>query len=377
MNDFTSLVKKLNEISEREDVTTTINESVEQPVAQTTSAAKSTANILRKFSEIEAEIVAEEAQAKEDVTADIGNRFREFMKSEVGQGNDLKSVNTAVREAHTTATILSGSIGVLSDSLKRQLEATKEGGVLQRMVEREGGDTKHIAKAYEALKLAAEALDAAHMYAVRMDQDVKEDIDFSNMPKAAPKPKPQVDNFASMPKAAPKPQAQVDDFASMPKTPQAQVDNFASMPKPVQQVDNFASMPKAPPATAAAAPAAAKPAATGSDRQIDLKKTGFRVQRQYPGDSTKYAPDKTVPLDIKYEYPGANTGGTPINKVLNKGKAAAKPTGADRQIDLNKGVDLNIQYQYPGDSKPSRPAKKVKWKPRIEYNYDLPGNQNN
>lgn len=172
MNDFTSLVKKLNEISDRAEVTT-INESVEQPVAQTSSDVKSTAKILRKFSEIESEIVAEEAQAKEDVTTDISNRFRDFMKSEVGQGNDLESVSTAVHEAHTTATILSGSIGVLADSLKRQLEATKEGGVLQRMVEREGGDTTHIAKAYEALKLAAEALDAAHMYAVKLDDQKK------------------------------------------------------------------------------------------------------------------------------------------------------------------------------------------------------------
>jgi hypothetical protein len=281
MNDFTSLVRRLNEISDREENVGQLNESVEQSAPETVDGAKSTANILRKFSEIESEIVAEEAQAKEDVSNDISTRFRDFMKSEVTQGNDLEAVNSAVKEAHNTASILSGSIGVLADSLKRQLEATKEGGVLQRMVEREGGDTSHITKAYEALELAAKALDAAHMYAVNMDETVNE--------------------------------SRVDEL---------------------------------------------------------------NITYDYPGAGKPTRPAKKVDLKIDRTYPGDEQGSTSVKKNFSNPKASS--TYKPKELDVFKG-DLDVSYDYPGAGKPTRPAKKIPMKsikPKIQYNYDMPGDNN-
>jgi len=169
MSDFASLVAKLNEISANEDTLTESEVSgvnLYQPV-ETIKGTKSTANILRKFSEIQDEIIAEERQMEEDVVSDIRTRYSDFMKSETAQGNDLNTINVAVKEATSSAMAIDDSFNKMFNMMDRLLKVTGEDAVLSRMVEREGGDPSWIADAHQKLVEAMEALEEAHMYAVR------------------------------------------------------------------------------------------------------------------------------------------------------------------------------------------------------------------
>lgn len=109
------------------------------------------------------ESVAED-KANEDVLGDIASRYRDFMKSEVAQGNDLTTVDSAVKEATSSATAIDDSFQKMFDMMGRLMKVTAEGSVLSKMVEREGGDAAWIADAFAKLNEAMEALEEAHMY---------------------------------------------------------------------------------------------------------------------------------------------------------------------------------------------------------------------
>lgn len=105
-----------------------------------------------------------EDKANEDVLGDIASRYRDFMKSEVAQGNDLTTVDSAVKEATSSATAIDDSFQKIFDMMGRLMKVTAEGAVLSKMVDREGGDAAWIADAHQKLIEAMEALEEAHMY---------------------------------------------------------------------------------------------------------------------------------------------------------------------------------------------------------------------
>ena len=192
-NSFADLVKKLNAISADEDQVSVTGENVYKTVEEAVSGTRETVNILKVFNELEEaakpdyidldgdgdkeesmkkaaadkkakkESVAED-KANEDVLGDIASRYRDFMKSEVAQGNDLTTVDSAVREATSSATAIDDSFQQMFDMMGRLMKVTAEGSVLSKMVEREGGDAAWIADAHQKLIEAMEALEEAHMY---------------------------------------------------------------------------------------------------------------------------------------------------------------------------------------------------------------------
>jgi len=193
MNDFTDLVKKLNAISNNEETVSATGDTVYKPVEEAVSGTRETASILKVFNELEEaakpdyidldgdgdkeesmkkaaadkkakkESVAED-KANEDVLGDIASRYRDFMKSEVAQGNDLTTVDSAVKEATSSATAIDDSFQKMFNMMGRLMKVTAEGAVLSKMVEREGGDAAWIADAHQKLIEAMEALEEAHMY---------------------------------------------------------------------------------------------------------------------------------------------------------------------------------------------------------------------
>ena len=192
-NSFADLVKKLNAISADEDQVAVTGENVYKTVEEAVAGTRETVNILKVFNELEEaakpdyidldgdgdkeesmkkaaadkkakkESVAED-KANEDVLGDIASRYRDFMKSEVAQGNDLTTVDSAVREATSSATAIDDSFQQMFDMMGRLMKVTAEGSVLSKMVEREGGDAAWIADAHQKLIEAMEALEEAHMY---------------------------------------------------------------------------------------------------------------------------------------------------------------------------------------------------------------------
>jgi len=192
-NSFADLVKKLNAISADEDQVSVTGEEVYKPVEEAVVGTRETASILKVFNELEEaakpdyidldgdgdkeesmkkaaadkkakkESVAED-KANEDVLGDIASRYRDFMKSEVAQGNDLTTVDSAVKEATSSATAIDDSFQKMFNMMGRLMKVTAEGAVLSKMVEREGGDAAWIADAHQKLIEAMEALEEAHMY---------------------------------------------------------------------------------------------------------------------------------------------------------------------------------------------------------------------
>ena len=193
MSDFTDLVRKLNAISADEDQVAVTGDTVYKPVEEAVAGTRETASILKVFNELEEaakpdyidldgdgdkeesmkkaakdkeakkESVAED-KANEDVLGDIASRYRDFMKSEVAQGNDLTTVDSAVKEATSSATAIDDSFQKMFDMMGRLMKVTAEGAVLSKMVEREGGDAAWIADAHQKLIEAMEAIENAHMY---------------------------------------------------------------------------------------------------------------------------------------------------------------------------------------------------------------------
>jgi predicted CopG family antitoxin len=142
-NSFSDLVRRLNELS-KEETTDDIVES-----AESTS------------------IVEAKKDVEEDIVGDIRTRYSDFMKSETAQGNNLNTIEVAVKEATSSAMAIDDSFSKIFNMMNRLLTVTGENAVLSRMVEREGGDTAWIADAHQKLIEAMEAIENAHMYAVK------------------------------------------------------------------------------------------------------------------------------------------------------------------------------------------------------------------
>jgi hypothetical protein len=191
-NNFRDLVVKLNSISEDK----MLSESVDgtpytQTASESVNGAKDTANLLHIFDKLEEaskpdflDIDGEvdegsyfknknkrvkETSQNEDVVSDIKLRYADFLKSEVAQGNELGSVTSAVEEGTRTASAISDSFNQMFKMMERLMKLTAEGGVLGKMVDREGGDNSYVNDANAKFIEAMEALETAHMYSSMMD----------------------------------------------------------------------------------------------------------------------------------------------------------------------------------------------------------------
>ena len=202
MNDFTDLVKKLNAISNNEETVSATGDTVYKPVEEAVVGTRETANILKVFNELEEaakpdyidldgdgdkeesmkkaakdkkakkESVKEsEEVAEDDIATQIRQRYSDFMKSETAQGNDLNTINVAVKEATSSAMAIDDSFQKMFDMMGRLMKVTAEGAVLSKMVDREGGDAAWIADAHQKLIEAMEAIENAHMYSNPKEED--------------------------------------------------------------------------------------------------------------------------------------------------------------------------------------------------------------
>ena len=112
-----------------------------------------------------------EEVAEDDIATQIRQRYSDFMKSETAQGNDLDTINIAVKEATSSAMAIDDSFSKMFDMMGRLMKVTAEGAVLTKMVEREGGDSSWIADAHQKLIEAMEAIEQAHMYSNPKEED--------------------------------------------------------------------------------------------------------------------------------------------------------------------------------------------------------------
>jgi len=202
MSDFTDLVKKLNAISNNEETVSATGDTVYKPVEEAVAGTRETASILKVFNELEEAAkpdyidldgdgdkeesmkkAAKDKKAKkesvkeseevveDDVATQIRQRYSEFMKSETAQGNDLDTINVAVKEATSSAMAIDDSFNKMFSMMGRLMKVTAEGAVLTKMVEREGGDSSWIADAHQKLIEAMEAIEQAHMYSNPKEED--------------------------------------------------------------------------------------------------------------------------------------------------------------------------------------------------------------
>ena len=202
MSDFTDLVKKLNAISNNEETVSATGDTVYKPVEEAVAGTRETASILKVFNELEEAAkpdyidldgdgdkeesmkkAAKDKKAKkesvkeseevveDDVATQIRQRYSDFMKSETAQGNDLNTIEVAVKEATSSAMAIDDSFNKMFDMMGRLMKVTAEGAVLTKMVEREGGDSSWIADAHQKLIEAMEAIEQAHMYSNPKEED--------------------------------------------------------------------------------------------------------------------------------------------------------------------------------------------------------------
>jgi len=172
MSDFSALVQKLNDIEENKE-TSVVTESA--PSTKPVEIAE-TANLLNKFNAISAEnpytpVVAEAQEAEVEETDDMATRYRNFMKSEVEAGSDLRSVATTVAETNIGAAKLDRMFASTYKVMEQLVDITAEGGQLSGGVIAEGGDESYLNQAHEKIAEAFQALKDAHMYAVKQAEE--------------------------------------------------------------------------------------------------------------------------------------------------------------------------------------------------------------
>ena len=172
MSDFFKLVQRLNDIEENKE-TSVVTESA--PSTKPVEIAE-TASLLNKFNAISAEnpytpVVAEAQEAEVEETDDMATRYRNFMKSEVEAGSDLRSVATTVAETNIGAAKLDRMFSSTYKVMEQLVDITAEGGQLSGGVIAEGGDESYLNQAHEKIAEAFQALKDAHMYAVKQAEE--------------------------------------------------------------------------------------------------------------------------------------------------------------------------------------------------------------
>lgn len=177
MNDFASLVAKLNAISVDEQPLESVSGTdLYTPVKENVEGTANTKKLLNIFNEIQEEKAVTEAKddieeeyTEENVVDSMKARFSDFMKAEVAQGADLATITDAVTEGTSSAAAIDRVFNAMFKNMDGVINLTRESGQLRRMVEQEGGDAAWIDDANEKLKEAMSAIEQAHMYSQPRD----------------------------------------------------------------------------------------------------------------------------------------------------------------------------------------------------------------
>ena len=172
MNDFASLVAKLNAISvDEQSLESVSGTDLYTPVKENVEGTANTKKLLNIFNEIQEEKTVTEAKddieeeyTEENLVDSMRARFSDFMKAEVAQGADLATITDAVTEGTSSAAAIDRVFNAILKNMDGVLNLTRDSGQLRRMVEQEGGDAFWIDDANEKLKEAMSAIEQAHMY---------------------------------------------------------------------------------------------------------------------------------------------------------------------------------------------------------------------
>ena len=174
MSDFSSLVQKLNAISQNEEVTLTpspetVNKRVE--IAET-------ATLLNKFNAISAENPytptvneAEEAEVEETMQ----DRFAKFMKAERTAGTEVEEMKSMIDEGTAEYEYADRAFTKMSETMDTLNTMVAEGGMLGRKINEAGGDAAALEEVAQARNVAREALTRAHSDALGIALEQTED----------------------------------------------------------------------------------------------------------------------------------------------------------------------------------------------------------
>jgi hypothetical protein len=174
MSDFSSLVQKLNAISQNEEVTLTpspetVNKRVE--IAET-------ATLLNKFNAISAENPytpavneAEEAEVEETMQ----DRFAKFMKAERTAGTEVEEMKSMIDEGTAEYEYADRAFSKMAETINMLEKMVREGGMLETKIAQAGGDVSALSDMREALSSAYDASETAHYDALGSAKDGIED----------------------------------------------------------------------------------------------------------------------------------------------------------------------------------------------------------
>ena len=175
MSDFTSLVQKLNSISNNEEVNVT-------PSPETTTKRQNiseTVNLLDKFNAISADNpyqpVAEAVQEEADVEETMQDRFAKFMKAERSAGVEVDEMKSMIDEGTAEYEYADRAFSKMAETINMLEKMVREGGMLETKIAQAGGDVAALADMREALSSAYEASETAHYDALGSAKDGMED----------------------------------------------------------------------------------------------------------------------------------------------------------------------------------------------------------
>ena len=156
MNNFTTLVQKLNSIGNNEQLDVA-------PSPETTTKRKEiaeTANLLNKFNAISAENpyqpVVTEAEDTE-VEGTMQDRFAKFLKAERSAGTEVEEMKSLIDEGTAEYEYVDRAFGKISETLLTLEKMVMQGGMLEKKIEQAGGNSEVLFDMRNALQAAYEA----------------------------------------------------------------------------------------------------------------------------------------------------------------------------------------------------------------------------
>lgn len=168
-NSFTSLVRKLNNISEDQITGETQTAETNQPEQIT-----ETANLLRALDNIHQEKTISVSQVddldaelepvmedSEELENSIQRRFAQFLKTETDSGTDIDTLRNVVDEGTAEYAFASRAFEKMQETIDTLSNMVAEGGKLGSKIVEAGGDASGLEEARTALETAKVALDAA------------------------------------------------------------------------------------------------------------------------------------------------------------------------------------------------------------------------
>ena len=181
-NSFTSLVKKLNAISDDAVANDKVfNESAVQE--NKPQEIMETASLLRTLDDIDKDKKIQEHNNKdengnpipheeeildeaEDLESSINQRFAQFLKTETDSGTDIETLKAAIGEGTAEYEFANRAFIKMQETIDTISNMVAEGGKLGNKIVEAGGDDSGLAEARVALDAAKQALAVAQQSAL-------------------------------------------------------------------------------------------------------------------------------------------------------------------------------------------------------------------